>query len=87
MIRVFLAVFGMFFVPFFLYVAYEFVRSGGELKKDFLQHAPVNWLVVAGTILAVATLGSLVSTEILEYENQERATSETSGDKTPGPKQ
>lgn len=84
MIRVFLAVIGMFFVPFFLYAAYEFVRNRGELKKDFLQHAPVNWLAIAGTILAVGTLGSLVSTEILEYERQQRATSETPGDKTPG---
>ena len=67
--------------------AYEFVRKGGELKKDFLEHAPVNWLTVAGTILAVGTLGSLVSTNILEYERQQRATGETSGERTPGPKQ
>ncbi len=84
MIRVLLAIFGMFFLPFFLYAAYVFVRDHGELKKNFLQEAPVNWLAVAGTILAVGTLARLVSTDIIEYESKQRATGETSSTQTPG---
>ena len=87
MIRVFLAVIGMFFLPFFLYAAYQFVRGRGELKNDFLQHAPINWLIIAGTVLAVGTLGSLVSSDIIEYERQQGTTSEAPSEKAPGPKQ
>ena len=84
MIRVFLAVVAMFFLPFFAYAAYAFVRDRGEVKDSLLQGAPVNWLLVAGTILAVSTLAKLVSTDILEYEGQQGAPAETSGAKTPG---
>ena len=84
MIRVLLAVIAMFFLPFFAYAAYAFVRDRGEVKDSLLQDAPVNWLLVAGTILAVSTLAKLVSTDILEYEGQQGAPAETSGAKTPG---
>ncbi len=85
MIRVFLAVIGMFFLPFLLYAAYEYVKNRGEMKHGFLHNAPINWLTVAGTVFAVVTLGSLVSTEILKWEReQQRATTETSGEQTPG---
>lgn len=83
MIRVFIAMAGMFFLPFLVYAAFQFVKNGGELKKDFLEHAPISWLTIAGTVFAAATLGSLVSTEILEYERQQRET-EKSADETPG---
>ncbi|MDA7947021.1 MAG: DUF6111 family protein [Hyphomicrobiaceae bacterium] len=84
MIRVVLAMIGMFFLPFFLYAAYQYVKNSGELKKDFLKDAPINWLIIAGTILAMGTLGSLVSSDILEYERQQRATTEKPAGQTPG---
>lgn len=71
MIRLFLAIAGMFFLPFFLYAAYIFIRRRGKLEGNLLQDAPINWLSLAGTILAVGTLARLVSMDILEYENQQ----------------
>lgn len=84
MIRVLLAVIAMFFLPFFAYAAYKFVKDRGDVKDGFLQGAPVNWLLVIGTILAVGSLAKLVSTDILEYEEQQSAPSATTGTKTPG---
>lgn len=84
MIRVFLAVIAMFFLPFFVYAAFKFVKDRGDVKDGFLQGAPVNWLLVIGTILAVGSLAKLVSTDILEYEQQQSAPSETSGPRIPG---
>ena len=71
MIRLFLAIVSMFFLPFFLFAAYEFVRRRGKLEGNLLEDAPINWLSLAGTILAVGTLASLVSMDILEYESQQ----------------
>ena len=84
MIRVFLAVVGMFFLPFLLYAAYEYVKNRGDMKQGYFKNAPINWLTVAGTVFAVVTLGSLVSNEILKWERDQRATTETSGEQTPG---
>jgi hypothetical protein len=84
MIRVLLAVLVMFFVPFFAYAAYTFVRRRGELKGNLLDGAPINWLALAGTILAIATLARLVSLDILEYEQGQRSITEAPGNKTPG---
>ena len=84
MIRVLLAVLAMFFLPFFIYAAYKYVKDRGDVQEGFLQGAPVNWLLIIGTILAVGTLAKLVSTDILEYEEQQGAPAETSGAKTPG---
>lgn len=84
MIRVFLAVLAMFFLPFLLYAAYVFIRRKGEVNGNLLQDAPINWLAVAGTILALATLGRLVSMDILEYEAQQSAPAQTQGTQSPG---
>jgi hypothetical protein len=84
MIRVLLAVLAMFFLPFFAFAAYKFVRDRGDVKDGFLSGAPVNWLLVIGTILAVGTLAKLVSTDILEYEAQQKAPAESSGAQKPG---
>lgn len=84
MIRVFLAVLVMFFLPFFAYAAYKFVKDRGNVQDGFLQGAPVNWLLVAGTILAMSTLAKLVSTDILEYEGQQSVPAENSGAQKPG---
>lgn len=84
MIRVFLAVLAMFFLPFFLYSAYEFVRRKGDFGGNLLKDAPVNWLAVAGTILALGTLARLVSMDILEYEAKQQAPAQTSGEQNPG---
>lgn len=69
MIRVFLAVIFMFFLPYFAYAAYVFIRSKGQQTKNLLAGAPMNWLALAGTILALGTLARLVSDDILKYEN------------------
>ncbi len=71
MIRLFLAIVGMFFLPFLLDTAFVFIRRRGKLEGNLLEDAPINWLSLAGTILAVGTVASLVSMEILEYENQQ----------------
>jgi hypothetical protein len=84
MIRVFLAMLAMFFLPFFLYAAYNFVRQRGETNGGLLEGAPINWLALAGTVLAIGTLARLVSLDILEYEGQQRAPAETPGPQTPG---
>jgi TRAP-type C4-dicarboxylate transport system permease small subunit len=84
MIRVLLAVLAMFFLPFFIYAAYKYVKDRGDVQEGFLQGAPVNWLLIIGTILAVGTLAKLVSTDILEYEGQQSAPAKTSGAQTPG---
>ena len=84
MIRVFLAVLAMFFLPFFAYAAFSFVKNRGEIKGNLLQDAPVNWLAVAGTILAVGTLAKLVSTDVIEYERHQQSTTHGTGAQTPG---
>ena len=84
MIRVFLAVVAVFFLPFFVYAAFKFVKDRGDVKDGFLSGAPVNWLLVIGTILAVSTLAKLVSTDILEYEAQQSAPASSQGAQTPG---
>lgn len=84
MIRLFLAIAGMFFLPFFLYAAYVFVRRRGKLEGNLLEDAPINWLSLAGTILAIGTLASLVSTDILEYERQQGESTTSQGETTPG---
>ncbi len=84
MIRLFLAIAGMFFLPFLLYAAYEFVRRRGKLEGNLLENAPINWLSLAGTILAVGTLARLVSMDILEYENQQNEPAAIEGKTTPG---
>lgn len=84
MIRLFLAIAGMFFLPFFLYAAYIFIRRRGKLEGNFLQDAPINWLSLAGTVLAVGTLARLVSMDILEYENQQKEPVAIEGKSTPG---
>lgn len=86
MIRVFLAVLAMFFLPFFAYAAYEFVRRKGEVKESLMQDAPVNWLALAGTILAIGTLARLVSMDIIEYETRQNAPAQTQGAAPPGKK-
>ena len=68
MIRFFLAIIVMFFLPFFAYAAYVFVRRGGKLEGNLLDGAPVNWLALTGAVLAIGTLVNLVSMDILEYE-------------------
>ncbi len=84
MIRVFLAFLAMFFLPFFLYAAYAFVRDKGEIKGNLLQDAPINWLAVIGTILALGTLARLVSMDILEYEAEQGAQTQAPATQTPG---
>ena len=84
MIRVFLAVLAMFFLPFFVYAAYEFVRRKGEMKESLMQDAPVNWLALAGTILAIGTLARLVSMDIIEYETRQNEPTQTQGAASPG---
>ncbi len=84
MIRVFIAVLAMFFLPFFAYAAFKFVKDRGDVKDGFLNGAPVNWLLVIGTILAVGTLAKLVSTDILEYEAQQGSPAAIQGPQTPG---
>ena len=44
MIRLFLAIVGMFFLPFLLYTAFVFVRRRGKLEGNLLVDAPINWL-------------------------------------------
>ncbi len=68
MIRFFLAMVVMFFLPFFSYAVYSFVRRGGKLEGNLLEGAPVKWLAIAGGVLALGTLVNLVSMDILEYE-------------------
>lgn len=84
MIRLLLAVLAMFFLPFFAYAAYNFVRRRGDMEGNLLEGAPLNWLALAGTILAVATVARLVSMDILEYEQNQRVNSETSDTQKPG---
>lgn len=84
MIRVFLAFLVMFFLPFFLYSAYVFVRRKGDFSGNLLKDAPINWLAVIGTILALGTLARLVSMDILEYESKQGVPSHSSGTQSPG---
>lgn len=84
MIRVFLAFLAMFFLPFLLYSAYVFIRRKGDFSGNLLKDAPINWLLVIGTILALGTLARLVSMDILEYEAKQQAPAQTSGEQTPG---
>jgi hypothetical protein len=84
MIRLLLAILAMFFLPFFLYAAYTFIRRRGKLEGNLLEDAPVNWLMVAGTILAIGTLARLVSMDIIEYERQPGEPVTSQGQKTPG---
>lgn len=84
MIRLLLAVLAMFFLPFFVYAAYNFVRRRGDLEGNLLEGAPLNWLAVIGTILAVGTVARLVSMDILEYEQGQRVNTETSDTEKPG---
>ena len=84
MIRLLLAIIGMFFLPFLLYAAYVFVRSRGSLEGNLLEDAPINWLSLAGTILAVGAMASLVSQDIIEYENQQSEPTTSQGKSTPG---
>lgn len=84
MIRLLLAILAMFFLPFFLYAAYAFIRRRGKLEGNLLEDAPVNWLAVAGTILAIGTLARLVSMDIIEYERQPGAPVTSQGQTTPG---
>jgi len=84
MIRLFLAIAGMFFLPFFLYAAFVFIRRRGNLEGNLLEDAPINWLSLAGTILAVGTLASLVSMDILEYESQQNEPATSQGETSPG---
>lgn len=84
MIRFFLAVIAMFFVPFFAYAAIVFVRRRGKLEGNLLEDAPVSWLAVAGAVLAFGTLASLISTEIIEYEKGSQAPSLREGSAKPG---
>jgi len=86
MIRVFLAVLAMFFLPFFVYAAYQLVRRKGDLDGNLLQDAPVNWLALAGTILAIGTLARLVSMDIIEHETRQNAPAQTEGAASPGKK-
>ena len=84
MIRFFLAIIAMFFLPFFAYAAYVFVRRGGKFEANLLEGAPVNWLAVAGAILALGTLVNLVSMDILEYERQNQAPAASEDTEKPG---
>jgi hypothetical protein len=84
MIRLFLAMVGMFFLPFLLYTAFVFIRRRGKLEGNFLEDAPINWLSLAGTILAVGTIASLVSMDILEYERQQAEPVTSQSKTTPG---
>lgn len=68
MIRFFLSIIIMFFLPFISYTAYVFVRRSGKLEGNLLQDAPVSWLALAGAVLAIGALVNLVSMDILEYE-------------------
>ena len=68
MIRFFLAIVVMFFLPFFSYAVYSFVRRGGKLEGNLLEGAPVKWLAIAVGVLALGTLVNLVYMDILEYE-------------------
>jgi len=81
MIRFFLAIIFMFFLPFFSYAAYTFVRRGGKLEGNLLEGAPVNWLTLAGAVLAIGTLVNLVSMDILEYERNNRPPASSEGSK------
>lgn len=84
MIRFFLAVIFMFFVPFFVYAGIVFMRQRGKQKGNLLENAPINWLAIAGTVLAVGTLLSLVSVETIEYEEGDQAPSLREGQMNPG---
>lgn len=84
MIRLLLAIIGMFFLPFLLYTAYVFVRRRGNLEGNILEDAPINWLSLAGTILAVGAMASLVSQDIIEYENQQSEPTTSQGQSIPG---
>ena len=84
MIRFFLAMIAMFFVPFFLYAAVAFVRQRGKLEGNLLEDAPINWLAIAGAVLAVGTLASLISLDIIEYEKGNPAPSLREGVTNPG---
>lgn len=86
MIRVFLAVLAMFFLPFFAYAAYQFVRRKGDFSGNLLQDAPINWLALAGTILAIGTLARLVSMDIIEHETRQNAPAQVQGTESPGKK-
>lgn len=77
MIRFFLAVLVMFFLPFFVYAAYAFLKGEHKKADGLMANAPVNWLAIAGAVLAVGTLAKLVSTDILEYENQQNSSAST----------
>jgi len=56
MIRFFLAIVVMYSLPFFSYAAYSFVRRGGKFEGNLLEGAPVNWLALAGAVLAIGAL-------------------------------
>ncbi len=84
MIRFFFAVVAMFFVPFFVYAAIAFVRQRGKLEGSLLENAPINWLAVAGAVLAFGTFASLISIEIIEYEKGDPAPSLREGAAKPG---
>lgn len=84
MIRVFLAFLAMFFLPFLLYSAYVFIRRKGDFSGNLLKDAPINWLLVIGTILALGTLARLVSMDILEYESKQNTPSQATETQNPG---
>jgi len=79
MIRFFLAMIVMFFLPFFCYAAYVFVRRGGKWEGNLLEGAPVNWLALAGGVLAIGALVNLVSMDILKYERNSQPPAASEG--------
>ncbi len=51
----------MFALPFLVYGAYVYLVRRGQDRDSIWRGAPINWLVVAGLVLALGTLASLVT--------------------------
>ena len=51
----------MFALPFLVYGAYVYLVRRGQSPDSIWRGAPINWLVVAGFVLALATLATLVT--------------------------
>ena len=61
MMRVVLINLLMFLLPFLLYGGYVYLTRGSQSPDSIWRGAPIGWLVVAGVVLALGTLFTLVT--------------------------
>ena len=63
MIRIIITNFLLFMLPFALYALYIFVARRGQTPKSIWGDAPIQWLLMAGCLLVIATISYLISFE------------------------